>query len=161
MSDSRLRWRVWCAIVLAVAPGALVGAQKPAPTTARPPEYKAPDVRPLTARTVRTFEAPEADQGAAADARYFYAIDNTVIAKYEIASGQPVTRWVGPVNGLIRHMNSCLVEGGRLWCANSNYSLTPMGSSVEVFDSGTLKHVESHSLGMLDEGSLTWFDRYR
>ncbi len=50
---------------------------------------------------------------------------------------------------------------GKLWCANSNYSLTPMGSSVEVFDTATMTHVDSHSLGMLDEGSLTWFDRYR
>jgi len=36
-----------------------------------------------------------------------------------------------------------------------------MGSSVEVFDASSLMHVDSHSLGMLDEGSLTWFDRYR
>jgi hypothetical protein len=36
-----------------------------------------------------------------------------------------------------------------------------MGSSVEAFDAKALRHVESHSLGMLDEGSLTWFDRYR
>jgi len=36
-----------------------------------------------------------------------------------------------------------------------------MGSSVEVFDADTLAHVETHSLGMTDEGSLTWFDRYK
>ena len=36
-----------------------------------------------------------------------------------------------------------------------------MGSSVEVFDPASLDHVQSHSLGMRDEGSLTWFDRYR
>jgi hypothetical protein len=102
---------------------------------------------------------PEADQGVAADGTYFYAIDNTVIAKYEIASGRLVDRWSGPRNGLIRHMNSCLVQRDRLWCANSNYSLTPMGSSIEVFTASTLDHAESHSLGMRDEGSLTWFDR--
>ena len=38
--------------------------------------------------------------------------------------------------------------------------LTPMGSSVEVFDTSSLDHVSSHSLGMRDEGSLTWTDRF-
>ena len=36
-----------------------------------------------------------------------------------------------------------------------------MGSSVEVFDARTLAPVESHSLGLTEEGSLTWFDRFR
>lgn len=122
---------------------------------------KPPEVRRLTAHTLRVFEAPEADQGVAADSRHFFAVDNTVIAKYEIDSGKRVGEWVGPRNGLIRHMNSCLADVGKLWCANSNYSLTPMGSSVEVFDTATLMHVDSHSLGMMDEGSITWFDHYR
>ena len=132
-------------------------------TSAAPqiPDYTAPEVRRLTARTLRVFQAPEAAQGAAADARHFYAIGNTVIARYEIGSGRRVGQWAGPRNGPIRHLNSCMAERGRLWCANSNYSLTPMGSSIEVFDAVTLAHVDSHSLGMMDEGSLTWFDRYR
>jgi hypothetical protein len=49
------------------------------------PEYTAPQVRRLTAKTLRTFTAPEARQGVAADSRHFYAVDNTVVAKYEIA----------------------------------------------------------------------------
>jgi hypothetical protein len=150
MSGTR---RTACVLTLIALSGSL-RAQAPA-------EYKAPDVRHLTARTLRVFEAPEADQGVAADARHFYAIDNTVIAKYEIHSGTRVDEWTGPRNGLIRHMNSCLADIGKLWCANSNYSLTPMGSSIEVFDTATLEHVGSHSLGMMDEGSITWFDRYR
>ena len=36
-----------------------------------------------------------------------------------------------------------------------------MGSSVEIFDTATLEHVDSRSLGLIDEGSITWFDRYR
>jgi hypothetical protein len=125
------------------------------------PEYVAPAVQRLTAKTIRTYDAPEATQGVAASRRFFYAIANTILAKYDIASGRFVDRWAGPRRGLVRHMNSCLVEAKRVWCANSNYSLTPMGSSVEVFDADTLKHVETHSLGMTDEGSLTWFDRYK
>jgi hypothetical protein len=48
-----------------------------------------------------------------------------------------------------------------LWCANSNYALTPMGSSIEVFDASRMTHADSHSLGLRDEGSLTFVDRYR
>jgi len=117
------------------------------------------DIPRLTATTQRVYEAPEADQGVAADAVHFYAVDNTVIAKYEIATGKRVAQWTAPT-GTIRHLNSCLMEQSRLWCANSNYPETPMASSVEVFDAAALAHVDTHSLGMTDEGSLTWFDAF-
>jgi hypothetical protein len=134
----------------------VAGSQRP-PVVA---DDVAPEVLRLTARTLRAYNVPEAGQGVAADARFFYPVDNTVLAKYEIASGQLVDRWAAPRNGLIRHMNSCLADDGRVWCANSNYPLTPMGSSLEVFDASSLDPVSSHSLGMRDEGSLTWIDRY-
>jgi hypothetical protein len=121
----------------------------------------ASEARRLVARTLRVYEAPEADQGVAADKKFFYPVDNSVIAKYEIASGKRIAGWDGTAPGLIRHLNSCLAAVGRLHCANSNYPQTPMGSSIEVFDTATLAHVASHSLGMLEEGSLTWFDSYR
>jgi hypothetical protein len=130
-------------------------------TAAEQPTGKPVELQRLAAKTLRVYEAPEADQGVAADARAFYAIDNTVIAKYDTATGAAIGKWAGPAGGLIRHMNSCLVEAGRLWCANSNYSQTPMGSSIEIFDTATLDHADTHSLGMTEEGSLTWFDRYR
>jgi hypothetical protein len=123
-------------------------------------DYVMPQPLLLTARTLRAWSAEEADQGVAVDAGHFYAVDNSTLAKYETATGKLVARWSGPSHGLIRHLNSCFADRGRLWCANSNYSLTPMGSSVEVFDTSTLAPVDSHSLGMTDEGSLTWFDRY-
>lgn len=145
----------------AVTAAACLGCVLVTSLSSQMPEYTAPDVQRLSARTIRVLSAPEATQGAAADGRHFYAIGNTVIAKYEIASGRRVGAWAGPRNGPIRHMNSCLVHRGRVWCANSNYSQTPMGSSIEVFDASTLAHVDTHSLGMMDEGSLTWFDRHR
>jgi hypothetical protein len=157
-AESTLVWCLLSGAALLLQPAV---PATPPPDAASTAQYTAPEIRRLTARTLRVFEAPEADQGVAADAGHFYAVDNTVLAKYEIASGRRIARWAGPQNGLIRHMNSCLADGGRLRCANSNYPLTPMGSSVEVFDAATLNHVESHSLGLLDEGSLTWFDRYR
>ena len=140
---------------------ALVAQSPPAPAGTR---LAAPDSRrpaSLTARTLRVYEAPEADQGVAADGRHFFAVDNAAIAKYEIASGRLIGRWAGPPQGLIRHMNSCLADAGRLLCANSNYPDTPMGSSIEIFDTATVEHVDSRSLGLMDEGSITWFDRYR
>ncbi len=158
-AGSTLLWGLL--IGAAVLMPAIVPVPRAPGADAQSPQDTPQEIRHLTARTLRVFQAPEADQGVAADARHFYAVDNTVIAKYEIASGRRVGQWTGVQNGLIRHLNSCLADGARLRCANSNYPLTPMGSSVEVFDSATLSHVDSHSLGMLDEGSLTWFERYR
>jgi hypothetical protein len=112
----------------------------------------------LTAQTVRRIPAPEADQGAALSKSHVYAVDNSVIAKYDIETGEKVAEFID-AEKLLRHMNSCLVDDGRLMCANSNYSQLPMGSSVEIFDAKTLEHHESHSLGLMDEGSLVWFDR--
>jgi hypothetical protein len=128
-----------------------------APVAPAPP----PEIPQLTGTTLRVYEAAEATQGVAAGNAHFYAVDNSTLGKYEIRSGQLVDRWLGAPKGPIRHMNSCLVDAGRIWCANSNYPEAPMGSSIEVFDPIALEHVSSHSLGMRDEGSLTWFDRYR
>jgi hypothetical protein len=121
----------------------------------------AAQVAALTAKTLRVYEAPDADQGVAVDTAHFYPVDNAVIAKYEIASGKQVKRWAGPGDGPIKHLNSCLADAGLIWCANSNYPDIPMGSSIEVFDAASLEHRRSHSLGLMDEGSITWFDRYR
>lgn len=113
----------------------------------------------LTASTVRAYSAADADQGAAANKRFFFAIDNSVIAKQDRKTGALVRRWSGEADGLVRHLNSCFLERGRLYCANSNYPETPMGSSAEIFDADTLEPLRSHSFGLTEEGSLTWFDR--
>jgi hypothetical protein len=124
------------------------------------PVYEPVPPQQLSARMIGEFDAPEARQGVAVDGHHFYAVINTVIGKYDKETGENVGRWMSPRGGLIGHINSCFAEDGRLWCANSNYPETPMASSVEVFDSGEMRHIESHSLGILDEGSLTFFDRY-
>lgn len=147
-------------MAMTAAFGTLAGAQA-LPAPAQDAEYAPPRVLHLTARTLRVYQAPEAGQGVAADTQHFYAITNSMIAKYALDSGHRLAEWRGATNGMIRHLNSCFVEQSRLWCANSNFSQTPMGSSVEIFDTATLRHTDSHSLGMLDEGSITWFDRYR
>lgn len=111
------------------------------------------------AETIARYDAIEAGQGAAADSTHFYAIVNYVIGKYDRKTGDLVDRWKGTRGGPIRHINSCFVERKRLLCANSNHPEVPMASSVEIFDTRTMEHVESKSLGLMDEGSLVWFDR--
>ncbi len=112
----------------------------------------------LTAKTTHTWPAADADQGAAATSDHFYAVDNSVIAKHDRKSGALAGRWSGEAEGYIRHLNSCYHDDGKLYCANSNYPKLPMGSSVEIFDAETLSHLQSHSFGLMEEGSLTWFD---
>lgn len=107
---------------------------------------------------IRRYEATEADQAVAADARFLYAIDNHTIGKYDKRTGEKVAGWIGPDDGPIVHLNSGIVIDGRLYCGHSNYPGVPMLSSIEIFDVETLEHVGSHSFGLLP-GSATWIDR--
>ncbi|MFC7292849.1 hypothetical protein [Hirschia litorea] len=125
------------------------------------PVYEAPKPIVLDAKLVGSWDAVEARQGAAGDSKSIYAIVNHVIGRYDKISKELQARWIGPRKGLIRHLNSCLIEGKRLVCANSNHPEVPMGSSIEVFDALSLEHIDSHSLGLMDEGSLVWFDHYQ
>lgn len=121
-------------------------------------DFQPLSIQQLEAIEVARYPAREARQGAAADADYIYAIVNFIIGKYDKSGGELVQRWQGTRGGPIRHLNSCFAENEKLYCANSNFPEIPMASSIEVFDSATLDHSQSLSLGVLDEGSLTWFD---
>jgi hypothetical protein len=125
------------------------------------PSWTPPVVQTGAATLVRRYPAQEAGQGAAIDARYVYAIVNSAIGKYDRQSGTRVGQWLGARDGLIRHLNSCFAQAKQLWCANSNFPELPMASSIEVFNSDTMTHVSSHSLGLQDEGSLTFFEPYK
>ena len=103
------------------------------------------------------FVAAEAGQGVGVDARYFYAVDNTSLEKYDKTTGALVKRWVQPQGGPLIHMDSAMVRDGKIYAAHSNYPAWPMTSSLEIFDAETLEHVESHSFG-INWGSLTWVD---
>ena len=127
-------------------------------TVARAPHGRRLDVPPTSDRPfieVRRYDAPEASQGVAVDSEHFYAIGNFWIAKYERETGARVGQWRGELNGPVIHLNSCLVIEARLICGHSNYPGVPMLSSIEIWDAGTLEHVESISFGVY-EGSLTW-----
>lgn len=109
---------------------------------------------------VARFDVPAANQGIGVDERHFYAIDNALITKHDKRSGAEVGRyeWKGdPLKNPLLHLDSAVAVNGKLFCAHSNYPEWPMTSSVEVWDTRTMKHVASHSFG-IRWGSLTWLD---
>lgn len=107
---------------------------------------------------IRRFPAPEARQGVAADDGFLYIISNHALGKYRKETGVRVAAWECPLGEPLTHLNAGVVHAGRLYCAHSNYPGVPNLSSVEIWDTKTLKHVGSHSFGRAD-GSFTWLDR--
>ncbi len=67
---------------------------------------------------LRRFDAPEATQAVAVDATSFYAIDNSVIAKYSKTTGKRSKVWRASAELPLAHLNSGVVLDGRLYCAN-------------------------------------------
>jgi hypothetical protein len=109
--------------------------------------------------TVRSYQAPSARQAVVADAKYFYAIGNHSIDKYDRATGVKTGAWAEAPDGPIHHLNSGVLINGELLSAHSNYPGIPMTSSIERFDPATLEHTGSHSFG-IQYGSATWIDRH-
>ncbi len=99
-------------------------------------------------------------QAIAVDSDCFYAIGNSSVAKYRRESGARITGWECPEGKPLIHLNSGVVLDGRLYCAHSNYPAVPMTGSIEIWDTGTMNHVGSHSFG-IGMGSTTWADFYR
>ncbi|WP_216853643.1 hypothetical protein [Phytoactinopolyspora halotolerans] len=108
---------------------------------------------------VRTYDAFDANQGVAVDRRYFYAVNNRTITKHARDTGEPLLQFAGAEGGPIEHLDSGAVVNGKLYAAHSNYSEWPMESSIEVFDTRTMEHIDTHSFGIY-RGSLTWLDRH-
>lgn len=113
----------------------------------------------LDGETIESFDTFDANQGIAIDETAFYAINNYSITKHDKSTGEPLLQWVGPEQGPVIHLDSGVVVDGMLYAAHSNYSDWPMTSSVEVFDTTTMEHVDSHSFGIY-RGSFTWLDRH-
>lgn len=101
-----------------------------------------------------TWAAPEAVQAVAADARFFYVVDSTRIAKYDRATGQRLGTSVGDA----LHLNSAFLYDEKLWCAHSNYPAVPERSEVKTLDLRTLRLETTHDFGDFG-GSLTWVVR--
>lgn len=147
-------------VLLALASSTPLGAAEKAAPVA---ETMSPPIGQLTTpgwryEELRRFKAPEAGQGVAVDKEFFYAINNHTIGKYRKATGERVAQWEGGAGGDIIHINAGFVRERRIYGVHSNYPGVPMLSSLELFDTATLKHVGSHSFGRMD-GSFTWLDR--
>ncbi|WP_420149504.1 hypothetical protein [Spirosoma sp.] len=111
------------------------------------------------ATEIRRFQPKQVQQGVAVDRQYFYVINNHSLTKHVKSDGRLVATW-DDTTGLLKHMNSGVVVGQKLYCTHSNYPDVPMASSIEIFDTRTLKHVGNHSFGLFP-GSVTWADFYQ
>ena len=109
------------------------------------------------ATEIRRIPALEANQAVGVDEQHLYAIDNHAIGKYDKQTGERVAHWECENAKPLIHLDSGVVYGGVLWCAHSNYPGVPMTSSIETWDTKTLKHSSSYSFGIA-AGSATWFD---
>lgn len=122
--------------------------------------------RPLQAQTsatptqvweqTRLLSAPEANQAAAADEQFVYAIGNRQVVKYDRQSGQRVAVSTGEAY----HLNSGFFWEGMLYCAHSNFPKKPDQSEIMVLSPETMELTTFKSFG-LSEGSLTWAIRYQ
>lgn len=139
----------------------LKGKKKPAPA-AKEDEHKTPTHNKTSAgwrhEELRRFKIKEAHQGVAVDGEFIYAITNEAIGKYRKDNGERVGGWQDAKDGRIKHLNAGVVLGGKLYCAHSNFPTVPMESSVEVWDTKSMKHLESIDVTKVG-GSLTWVDQ--
>lgn len=103
----------------------------------------------------RAVPAAEAVQAAAADDKYFYAVTNKQIAKYDRASGDRVA----VSSGDALHLNSGFMWRGKLYCAHSNYPNQPECSEIKVLDPESMQLVTFKNFGNFG-GSLTWAIRH-
>lgn len=95
--------------------------------------------------------AIEARQAAAADDRYFYAIVNRFIGKYDRFSGKRLA----VSHGAAEHLNSGFLWDGQIYCAHSNYPEKPEQSEIKVLNPKTMVLATFKDFGE-SEGSLTW-----
>lgn len=95
-----------------------------------PPTQSSHDLKPGWELTA-SFKAKQATQAAAADERFFYAISNTHVAKYDRQTGKMISSSTSPGS---KHLNSGYFHEGKLYCAHSNYPNLPEESDIRVYD---------------------------
>ena len=95
--------------------GLFIGTVLSGTVLAQAPSPAAPTL--AASQELRRYSAPEATQGVAVDARHFYAVANSRIAKYDKKTGLKLAEWQGD-RRQVPHINSCAVLEGRLVCAN-------------------------------------------
>lgn len=108
---------------------------------------------------VGRFPAPEAHQGVAVDAKHFYAIANQAVTKYDKKTGGFIKAWRSNSTLALKHLNSGVVVGKKLFVAHSNWPTTPTKNSLEIWETETLTHVGRHSF-QEDQLAVTWADHH-
>jgi hypothetical protein len=98
-----------------------------------------------------SLASPLANQAAAADEQFVYAVDDTAIAKYDRATGKELARSTGRA----QHLNSGFLWQGKLYCAHSNFPRRPPQSDIRVLDPMTMELTLFHEFPE-PPGSLTW-----
>ncbi|MDA1017365.1 MAG: hypothetical protein O3A00_23280 [Planctomycetota bacterium] len=118
----------------------------------------------ITVRELQRVAVSGAHHAVAVDSTSFYAIANRTITRYEKGtSGVPakaLATWTAPAGSPVQHLNSGIVIQGRLYCANSNWPITPLKNSVEIFEAATLQHLERKEFPET-EGAINWIERQR
>ncbi|MEZ0277096.1 MAG: hypothetical protein ACAH88_19455, partial [Roseimicrobium sp.] len=159
LRPSTLLLSAWLGVVC--FPHAFAADVKPQPKEKGPEAPPEPPAVPHSTtwqhEELRRFTATEANQGVAVDEQHLYVISNSAIGKYRKDTFEKVGEWKQPKGGPLIHMNAGIVHEGKLYCAHSNFPNIPMTSSIEMWDTATMQHVDSHSLG-IDMGSLTWIE---
>lgn len=107
----------------------------------------------------RKYQAPEAEEGVVVDAKHFYALDHRRIVKYDKKTGARISEWVDEEGGPIRHFSGGVVVGKLLYATHVTHPELPAASSIEIFDTRTMKHVGTRSFGVAD-GQANWIDRH-
>ncbi|MEV6285131.1 hypothetical protein [Kribbella sp. NPDC051770] len=146
-------------VLAVVAVAAVPSLAAAAPSAVVPAVVVAADPPSFAATPLKSFPAFDANQAVAVDAKYFYAVNNRTITKHDRRTGEPLLQFAGDTDGPFVHLDSGAVVGSKLYAVHSNYSDYPMESSIEIFDTRTMKHVGTHSFG-IERGSLTWLDRH-
>ena len=108
-------------------------------------------------RPLKTYPAPEANQGVAVDAEHVYAITNKAIGKHDKASGKKVGEWIAPPDSGVVHLNGGVVVKGKLYCAHSNWPRKPLSNTIEIWDAKTLRHIDTIAFEETS-GALNWID---
>ena len=91
-------------------------------------------------KSVQRFHAPQANQAAAADKDFFYAIGSRVITKHDRNTGGEVAK----SSGKAKHLNSGYFHQGNLLCAHSNFPTLPEQSEVLSLDPKTMTLVNDN-----------------
>ena len=100
-------------------------------------------------------KSDNAKQAVTASKRFVFVINNNTIEKRNKVTWEKVAEKNFPK---LHHLNSSVIINNKIYCAHSNYPEIPMHSSIEIFDTKTLSHIESHSFG-IENGSCTWIDK--